>query len=78
MELRQPMHVLKVRQQTKAERQVLKMIKKKVKMNESELITKIINLGFKHNEAKQAITYLINGFEIQRNGENLELITWTD
>lgn len=74
--LEQPMFVAKVRQQTAAELYALKVMKKRKVMLEGDLINKITDKGFKKTEAQQSIIYLINGYEIERKGFELCLISW--
>lgn len=76
--LPQEAHVAHIRKQLEVEHKALAIISKSKPMTERELINKLSNLGFNKSEAQKAIIYLINGYEIKRNGELLELMTWND
>jgi hypothetical protein len=69
-----PVKFSKVRQQSAAEKKALSIVKSERLIAEVDLIQRLKNEGFKSNESKDAVIYLINGYEIQRNGEMLEVL----
>lgn len=67
--------ILKMHERSDIERECLKIIKRKRKIETDVLISQLSE-KYKKSNIEKAIVYLINGYEIKRNGSVLEYMTW--
>lgn len=67
----------KIREQTKAEIDGIKIMKRRKIMTRQELKNELVKKGHGVSASLNAIIYLINGHEVSRlDKENLEYIEW--